>query len=404
MESLTIGITREGKIPVDYRTPLTPSQARKIMDTYPWLKVVCQSSELRCYSDNEYSKLGVQIVERLDQCDVIFGVKEVPIGDLIPDKTYFFFSHTIKKQSYNRALLQSILKNNIRLIDYECLTNPDGKRIIAFGRYAGIVGAYNTIWTFGKRYNLFDVRRARDCFDLEDLKKEYDKIKLPTTKIVITGGGRVAKGAMEVLLGLNIRKVSPANFLIERYDGPVFTQLNSRDYHKRRDGGTFNRFEFFNEPQKYEGDFLKYTRVSDILIACAYWDPKSPVLFRRQDILQPSFEITVIGDVTCDIEGSIPSTKKPATIEDPIYDYNPSQDSVEPALSDEANLTVMAVDNLPCELPRDASNDFGSDLINKIFPHLMGNDSEKIIERATIAKDGSLTDEFKYLQAYVDGK
>lgn len=404
MDHIKIGVIREGKIPVDKRTPLTPEQAQKVNQIYPNIKVVVQSSSVRVFTDEEYQEHGIEVVTNVDDCDILLGVKEVPLDQLIDNKTYLFFSHTIKKQPYNQPLLSSILSRKIRLIDYECLTDEAGKRIIAFGRYAGIVGSFNTLWTFGKRYNLYSVRRPHECYDLEDLKHEYSKIVLPPIKIALTGGGRVSKGAMEVLMGVGIRKVTPHAFLAETFNEPVFTQLNARDYNRRRDDGPFNRVEFYQNPELYESDFEKFTPHADILIAGAFWDPNSPVLFHREDILVDSFNLRVIGDITCDIRGSIPSTIRPTTIEDPIYDYDPSSDEEVGPVSDEANITVMAVDNLPCELSRDASKDFGDELINNVLPSLVQEDTKGIIERATITNAGSLTPAFEYLSDYAEGK
>lgn len=404
MAKTTIGLIREGKIPIDRRVPLTPTQAKTVMARFPDVEVVAERSDIRCYPDQEYAKEGIRLVDSLEECDVILGVKEVPLDLLLPGKTYFFFSHTIKKQPYNRGLLQEILRKNIRLIDYETLTDQTGKRIIAFGRWAGIVGAYNGIWTYGQRYNLFDTRRAYTCFDLDDLWSELGKINLLPIKIVLTGGGRVARGAMEVLMRLGVRKVTSRQFLEEWYDFPVFVQLNARDYNRRKDGEAFSRNGFYRTPQMYEANFIKYATVADILIASAFWDPKAPALFDRQAIVGDDFKISVIADITCDIEGSVPSTKRPSTIEDPLYDYNPCDDQVENPLSDEANITVMAVDNLPCELSRDASASFGNDLAQRVLPELLGDDVAGVIERATIARDGNLTERFSYLQDYVDGR
>lgn len=401
---MKIGLIKEGKIPIDRRVALTPSQAQTAKLQFPDIEIVAQSSDIRCFSDDDYRNAGIEVVDHLDDCDFILGVKEVPIPNLLAEKTYFFFSHTIKKQPYNRNLLQEIIKKRIRLIDYETLTDETGKRIIAFGRWAGIVGAYNGIWTYGKRYNLFHLRRANECFDLKDLKTEFNKVELPPIKIAITGGGRVAKGAIEVLLGMKIRQVTPADYLNEKFDYPVFTQLNTRDYNRRKDGGDFSRKEFYQAAENYEGDFIKYARKTDILIASAFWEPKSPVLFSVKDMIRDDFRIKIIADITCDIEGSIPSTKMATTIEDPIYDYNPSDDEVEKPLTDEGNVTVMAVDNLPCELPRDASESFGNELLNNVLPNLLGKDETKIIDRATITQNGTLTDRYQYLQDYLEGK
>ena len=404
MEKVKLGIIKEGKVPVDKRVPLTPIHAAEIKEKFDNVEVRCQSSNIRCFEDDEYRQNSIDVVNGVEDCDILMGVKEVPIQSLIPNKTYFFFSHTIKEQPYNRALLQAILKNNIRLIDYEVLTDSTGSRIVAFGRYAGIVGAYNGIWAYGQRYKLYDLRRAHECFDLEDLKSEYSKVALPPIKIAVTGGGRVSKGAIEVLNGMGIRRVSPTEFLENYFDEAVYCQLNSRDYNKPKAGGEFQRNEFYESPEKYEGDFLKYAQVADLLIAGAYWDPRAPVLFRREDVMKPDFKIRVIADITCDIEGSIPSTKKPCTIAEPLYDYNPSEDKLESPLSDEGNITVMAVDNLPCELPRNASEDFGRELVDNVLPHLFGNDAEEVIKRATITENGKLTTRYSYLQNYVDGQ
>lgn len=403
MSKIKIGIIKEGKVPIDRRVPVTPAQVEEILKSNPQVQINCQRSDIRCFSDSEYEKAGAGLVDSVSDCDIILGVKEVPVEMLSAGKTHFFFSHTIKKQAYNRSLLQEVLKKRIKLIDWECLTDATGRRLIAFGRYAGIVGAYNGVLTYGKRYNLFNLRPAHTCFDLEDMRQEYSKVKLPPIKIVLTGGGRVAKGAMEVLFGMGIRKVSPADFLTERFNEAVFTQLNSRDYNRRVNGGGFDRDEFYSEPENYESGFLSFAQQADLLIAGAFWDPRAPVLFTKDDMERSSFNIRVVADITCDIEGSIPSTKQPSTIDDPVYDYNPSNDRVEPAFFDEGNISVMAVDNLPCELPRNASEDFGKEFVKSILPNLIGEDQDEIIKRATITKDGQLTGDYHYLQDFVDG-
>jgi len=401
---LKLGIIREDKIPVDKRSPLTPAQCQEVANKFN-VDVKVQKSEVRIFQAEEYLQHGIEVVEDISDCDILLGVKEVPTEKLIEGKTYFFFSHTIKEQEYNRELLQTILEKKIKLVDYECLLDPKtNQRIVAFGRFAGIVGAYNTIWTFGKRYNLFNLRRANECFDLDDMKSEYEKVKLPSIKIAITGGGRVAKGAMEVMYGMDILQVTPYEFLNERFDRPVFAQLNSHTYHVKRDGSPYNRNEFHENPGLYEGDFMKYAKVADVLIAGAFWDPRAPMLFTKEDAMRPEFKIRIIGDITCDIEGSIPSTKKPATIDDPVYDYNPNTDTIEPEFSVESNITVMAVDNLPCELPRDASESFGNELIENVLPHLLEGDTQQVIKNATIAENGQLNDNYKYLQGFVDGE
>ncbi len=401
--SLTrIGLLREGKIPADKRVPFTPAQTEEIEQRFPTAKIVCQKSPVRCFTEEEYKTLSIEVADKLNDCDILMGIKEVPIESLIENKTYLFFSHTIKKQPHNRKLLQAVLKKNIRLIDYEALKDYQGNRLVAFGRFAGIVGAYNGLWTYGKRFNLFSLRRAFECFDVNDLKLELRKVQLPPLKIILTGSGRVGKGAMETLDSSGIRKVSPVDFLSKVYNEAVYTQLSSADYHERIEGGHFNREEFHKHPERYRSQFLKFTTVADLLLAGAFWNPKAPVLFKREDMLSQDFKIKVIADITCDIDGSLPSTKRASSIPDPIYDYDPYADSVKQPLSGENHVTVMAVDNLPCELPRSASEEFGRDLIDKILKPLLVNDSEGIIKRGTIAENGELTEDFKYLQDYVD--
>jgi saccharopine dehydrogenase (NAD+, L-lysine forming) len=399
--TIKIGLIREGKVPPDKRVPFTPLQTEEIEQRYPNVKVVCQQSDIRCFKDSEYKELDIEIAATVDHCDILMGIKEVSVENLIAEKTYLFFSHTIKKQPYNRKLLQEVLKKKIRLIDYEALKDRVGNRLVAFGRYAGIVGAYNGLWTYGKRTNTFAMRRAFECFDVNDLKLELRKVKLPPVKIILTGAGRVGRGSMETLDSAGIRKVNPYDFLHREFDEPVYVQLSSADYHRRKEGGHFNREEFHTNPERYDSYFREYTKVADILMAGAYWNPKAPVLFSREEMLTPDFKIRIIADITCDINGSVPSTKKASSITEPIYDYDPSTDSVQPPLSSEKFFTVMAIDNLPCELPRSASEEFGRDLIDRVLPMLLGDDKEKVIARATIAKDGKLTSYFQYLQDYV---
>lgn len=401
---MKIGLIREGKVPTDKRVPFTPLQAEEIQLRFADIKMLCQESDIRCFDDDEYRAHGIEVKKDVSECDILMGIKEVPVDLLIEGKTYFFFSHTIKKQAYNRKLLQAVLKKKIRLIDYEVLTDRQGNRLVAFGRYAGIVGAYNGLWAYGKRFNLFSLRRAHECFDVNDLKLELRKVKLPPVKIILTGAGRVGKGSMETLDSAGIRKVNPHDFLSRTFQEPVYVQLSSADYHSHKEGRTFNREEFHKHPERYTSHFSDFTKVADILMAGAYWNPKAPVLFTREEMLSPEFRIQVIADITCDIDGSIPSTKRSTTIADPLYDYDASTDSIQPIFTNEKFVTVMAVDNLPCELPRSASEEFGQDLINKVLPVLNNIDEDDIIKRATIAEDGKLTTKYEYLSDYAYGE
>lgn len=399
---LTIGLIREGKTPPDKRVPLTPKKCVEAQASFPGLKIVVQSSAIRSYADQEYRDLGLEVRDDVSACDVLMGVKEVPVDQLIPNKTYLFFSHTVKKQPANRKLLQAVLQKNITLIDYELLTNEHGERIVAFGRYAGIVGAYNGLLTYGRKHNLYDLKPAYQCVDMDDMQEEFFKVKkLPPIKMAVTGSGRVAQGALEVLDRMGIRRVSVYDYLYLDFNEPVYTQLRSSDYNRRRDGRVWDTPDFHRYPEEYESTFGKFLPVTDLLIACAYWHPAAPLLFTEADTQRPDFRINTIADVTCDVNGSVTTTKRSSTIAEPAFDYNPATGALEPAYSRPDNITEMAVDNLPCELPRNASRDFGRQLIDKVLPHLLGDDAEGVIARATIARGGQLTERYQYLADYV---
>jgi alanine dehydrogenase len=402
---MKLGILREGKTPHDNRVPLTPEQCMEVQQKFENVQVVVQSSEVRCFGDEEYLKKGIPVLEDISDCDVMVAVKEVLLSDLFPGKIYFFFSHTIKKQEYNRKLLQTILQKKIQLVDYEVLTDKNGFRIIGFGRFAGLVGAYNGLRALGLCRNIFDLKPAHQCDGLEEMLFQINLVNLPPVKIAFTGDGRVANGVLEVLEFMKIRWLSPEKFVeTVQPKKPVYTQLLPQHYARRKDGSAFNLHHFFKHPEMYENAFLPFAHSTDLLIAAAYWDPKAPVLFTAEDMKQQDFRISVISDITCDIEGSIPSTKRASTITEPFYDYNPETGEPEGPFSSEKNITVQAVDNLPNELPKDASRDFGRNLIDKVFPSLFGKDSDGIIERASVTKDGNLTERFAYLQDFANGR
>lgn len=400
---MRIGIIREGKAPPDKRVPFTPEQCRYINENMPGLEVVVQPSSIRCFTDDEYRNQSITVQEDLSDCDVLMGVKEVPIDELLPGKIYFFFSHTIKMQPYNRKLLQEIVKRGIQLVDYEVLTDRNGMRIIGFGRFAGLVGAYNGFRAYGLRNGLFDLKPAWLCHDMDEMVQQLQKVNLPDIRIVVTGGGRVAGGVLELLDELNIRKLNVEEYLSDsEFAGPVYVQLNPGDYNQHKLGLPFDLLHFYNHPADYVGTFGRYLPITDLLIGAAYWDPKAPVLFTLHDTLKVDFRISVIADITCDIDGSIPTTRRASTIDEPFYDFDPESGEIREPFSSEKHISVMAVDNLPCELPKDASHDFGKNLIEKVLPHLAGSDSEHIIERASITKNGKLTDRFEYLKDYVE--
>jgi len=400
---MKIGIIREGKIPADQRTPFTPEILHEIQKgAGDSLSICVETCSFRCYTDEEYEEQGIEVVSDLSKADVLFGVKEVPIAQLIPEKTYFFFSHTIKKQPRNKSLLQSILAKSIRLIDYELLKNQAGERVVAFGRWAGVVGAYNAFWTYGKKTGLYELRRATACKDLEDLKVELKKVVLPPIKIIVTGSGRVGKGVLEILKVLGIREVEPQKFLTDDFEEAVFTCLSTSDYLRRKSDGGYEKSHFYANPEAYQSHFLPFAEAAEILIAAAYWDPKAPRLFELEAIRSPKFSISVIADITCDIDGSIPTTRRASTILDPVYDVDRDSMQELPPFGKQHSISVMAIDNLPCELPRESSAEFAHQLREWVVPEL-GKDISPILEKATIARDGDLTLEFMYLSDYVSG-
>ncbi|MDJ0680265.1 MAG: NAD(P)-dependent oxidoreductase [Xenococcaceae cyanobacterium MO_167.B52] len=398
---MKVGILREGKIKSDTRVPLTPKQCRYLQTQNPDLEIFVQPSQERCFSDFEYHSQGISVTENLAMCDLLLGVKEVPLSTLLPDKTYLFFSHTIKKQPYNRELLRSILQHKIRLIDYECLRDSSGQRVIAFGRWAGIVGAHNAILTWGLREGKFNLKPMYQCNDWAEAQTHYPNLPLSQIKLVVTGEGRVAHGATEVLDLMKIKRVAPQVFLAKNFNEPVYTQLTVKDMYRRKGQTFFDQIHYYQNPEQYESIFAPYTHTANIMLNGIYWDRRIPVFFSKEDMKGQDFTIRVIADVTCDIapNSSIPSTIRASSIEEPIYGYDPIlEQETKPFQS--GCIDVMAVDNLPNELPRDASEDFGNQLISKVWTELNQTNSRMIYE-ATITVDGDLNQPYEYLRDYV---
>lgn len=403
MNQVKLGIIREGKVPPDKRVPLTPKQCKLVEMKFPQVKVLVQESPIRAFRDEEYEAEGIEVVSDLSDCDIIMGVKEVNIGDLIPGKKFMFFSHTIKKQPYNRNLLRAILDKKIQLIDYEVLKSKENKRIIGFGRYAGIVGAYNGIRAYGEKMNLFHLKPANECSGRKAMEEELHNVTFPADmKLVLTGFGRVGYGAREIMDLLPFTEVSPEEFLTEKFDTPVYTHLEIEDYYRRKDGKPFVKSEFYSTPEIYESSFGRYSEAADIYIACHFWSNKSPYILTAADLASDKNKIQVVADVSCDIQGPIASTLRASKIADPFYGYDPKTGQ-ECDWKEAGCITVMAVDNLPCELPKDASEDFGNELIKSVFPHLFGDDPDNIIGRGSETDlNGNLTTYFAYLNDYVN--
>lgn len=397
-----IGLLKEGKIPPDNRVALTPAQCKWLQKAFPGLKILVQSSPHRCFSDREYERAGIEVTGNLKDCDILFGIKEVPFDDLLPDKTYLFFSHTRKKQVHNQRLLQTILQKKITLIDYECMEHEDGQRIIGFGFFAGIVGAHNGMMAYGERTGSFHLERVYKQKDFKQLIHSYFGVKLPNIKIAVTGSGRVAHGILEIMNLMEVVEVEKEEYVSREFSYPVYVQLKGADLYKHLKDGSYNREHFHNHAEEYDCIFDQYIPFTDILMNGVFWDVNVPRLFKIKRVSDPDFRIRVIADVTDDTNGSVPINFGDQTIENPVYGVDRfSFEKTPPYQLD--SVDIMAVGNLPNELPRDASKYFGEQLIKYILPDLLTN-SSRVIEEATIAKKGNLTKRFEYLRDYAEGK
>ncbi|MEO8733223.1 MAG: NAD(P)-dependent oxidoreductase [Flavobacteriales bacterium] len=393
-----IGIIREGKQPPDRRTPLTPKQCHEV--SLQGIDIAVQRSPARAYTDAEYTAQSVRVTGDLTDRDLIIGVKEVPLEMLMAEKAYLMFSHTIKKQPHNAKLLRTVLDRRITLIDHELLTDAKGNRVLAFGKWAGVVGAYNAIRAWQATHGGPALKPAHDCHDRIEMDQELAAFPIPKDlRIVITGTGRVGHGAMETLDRVGFTKTSPEEFLTKEFDGPVYTLLGSEDLYRRNDGKPFDRAAFHDDPRDHHADFLPYVRHANIYMACHFWDARGPKILTADNLRDPKRTLQVVADVSCDIGGPVDSTLRASTIAEPFFGYDIAT-GTECAVGKSGSITVMSVDNLPCELPRDSSKTFGRDLMERVLPNLTGEDREGMIARATIAKDGKLTEHYAYLADY----
>ncbi len=400
---MKFGILKERKIPVDRRVVFTPEELVRLKTEHNDAEIFVESSDIRVFSDDKYSDLGLQVSTDLSNCDVLFGVKEVPVEALISNKKYFFFSHTIKKQPFNRKLLVAILEKNIELYDHETIVDEKNRRLIGFGRYAGIVGAYNGFRAFGIKFELFNLPKAETLNSKDDLIFKLKRQTLPPIKIVLTGHGKVGNGAKEILLGIKIKEVSVENFLSKIYSEPVFVQIDVLDYNKRLDGKVIDNNDFYKNPSEYISDFERFTKVSDIFMAGHFHANESPNILTQEMLLAADCKIKVVADISCDVNGPIACTIKASTIAEPMFGYLPSENK-EVLYTHPGAIVVMSVDNLPCELPKDASEGFGEMFMEHVIPAFFNDDKDGILARAKMTENGKLTERFKYLQDYVDGK
>lgn len=395
---LKIGLIKEGKIPSDNRVALTPAHCKFINKTQVSLTVVVQRSDSRCYSDREYKMAGIELRDDLSDCDILLGIKEVPLEMLIPNKTYLFFSHTKKLQPYNQKLIKEIIAKKITLIDYECLEHEDGKRIIGFGFFAGVVGAHNGMMAYGNKTGTFHLDRVNSNKSFNDLIHTYFGLHLPPIKIAVTGSGRVAHGVLEIMNLLGIHEVEPEDFLEKEFPYPVYVHLKGRDLYIHKETGIYNRNDFHNNPSNYNCTFHKYISQTDILMNGIYWDHDIPRLFEKEDLKNPNFQIKTIADITDDMYGSVPCNLGDSTIDDPVYGVDKfTFEKTAPYLPD--TIDMMSVGNLPNELPRDASRYFGQQLIKYVLKDLTDGNSS-IIDKATIVKNGILTEHYSYMKEY----
>lgn len=399
---MKFGIIKERKNPPDRRVVFSPNELTKLKQLYPEASVEVESSDIRIFSDTQYKSMGITVTEDVSNCDVLFGVKEVPVENLIPNKSYFFFSHTIKKQPYNRKLLQAILEKNIDLYDHETIVDEHNRRLIGFGKYAGMVGVYNGIRAFGIKFELFKLPLAETLAGKDAMIAQLKRITMPALKFVITGTGKVGSGAKEILDAIKVKEITVDNYLTKKYAQAVYVQLDVLEYNKRIDGQVIDFKDFVEHPDQYVSDFEKFTKVSDIYFAGHFHASGAPMILTREMLNASDCKLKVVADISCDVKGPIACTLRSSTIADPIYGYFPLEDR-EVEVFHPAAVTVMAVDNLPCEIPKDASEGFGEQFMEYVIPAFFNGDKDGILQRAKITENGKLTERFSYLQDYVNG-
>jgi len=395
---ITLAVLREDRID-ENRAPLSPTQVSIVLNKFSNTKIIVQPSNRRCFNDEDYEKAGAQVTDDLSSADIIFGVKEVDISALINDKTYLFFSHTSKVRQYigqtikdkaiiyKKKLLKEIIKKKITLIDYENIReiSGDGYRYLGFGRFAGIIGTYNTLNLYLKLFSKNPLARAFEINNYKEIKKLISNQNFNKIKILVTGSGRASKGAIELLKHANIKQVSINDYLNNKYDKAVFCNISAKKHIEKKNGKEISKVK-------------NYLLDTDMFIACHYWEPKFPKLFYSNQINEFK-NLKIIGDITCDINGSIPTTIRSTSIAKPYYsiDINTMK---EIDLSDK-DIAVMAVDNLPSELPLEASEEFGSSVISEVLPSLINKDDGRI-NRATTASNGKFFKNFAYLNDFIN--
>jgi alanine dehydrogenase len=431
-----IGIRHEDRYAMERRAPLTPRHVERLIRNKK-LDIIVQYSEKRVFTEEEYVKAGAKMARDLKKCGVIFGVKEMPISFFEEDKTYVFFSHVIKGQPYNMPMLKKMMEMRCNLIDYEKIVDEQSKRLIFFGRYAGLSGMINSLWSLGLRLKeaglktpFQHIKQAHTYASLEDAKKAISAVgqeiaenglpeELRPFTVAFTGYGNVSGGAQEILGLLPIKEISPEKLLALKRRSRLPNNLIYKVVFKEQDlvehiepETEFDLQDYYTNPQDYRSVFDKYVPYMDMLINCIYWDSRYPRLITK-DYMQKLFakgtpRLKVIGDISCDVNGSVEFTEKATEIEDPIFVYHPETREYEMGHKGDGIL-VMAVDILPSELPRDSSNGFADVLINFVKPIAdcdFNEDFEDLdlprpIKKGLILHKGKFTPDFEYLEEFV---
>ena len=402
---MRIALIKETKTPVDNRVALAPKQVAELNKKYPQHQIIVQASDIRAFSDDEYRAEGVEVKNDVRDCDILFGIKEAKIESLIPNKHYFFFGHIAKMQEYNRPLLQAFMQKHITFCDYEYLVDDNNIRVCAFGWWAGVVGVYYTLRGYGLKHKLFELPKPGRGFTKEQLLESLKSIALPKVKLLVTGAGRVSHGAQHVLENIGAHRMTEEEYLSDASVNTLsYCVVDADRLVKRKDGAAFSWDDFTDHAKEYESDFMRWAKKTDMLICAHFWGPEAPVYLSEEDLRNKDMRIRMIGDVTCDIKGSIKSTVRSSTHDEPYFDYNPTTEAEEKAFSSDHNISVMAVDTCPNALAMDTSEYFGSMLMKHVFEPLLKGEHSDVIDRSMILKEGNLTPRFEYLKDFAQGK
>ncbi len=428
---MIIGIREEDKSIFERRVAITPDVVKELVSQ--GFKVIVEPSSHRIFPDSEFEKAGAELKKDLSEAKVIFGVKEVPKEKLMPEKTYVFFSHTIKGQSYNMPMLRKILELKDTLIDYEKITDDKGRRLIFFGKFAGFAGAIDALHLLGQKLksegesNIFEsVKRAYDYPSLKDAKEEISKLKNKIEKgelpkslkpfiIGFAGYGNVSKGAQEILDLLGPKEITPEELLNGKYKKDGIYKVVFKEEHMvdpKEDGYEFELYDYYNNPEKYRGVFSRYLPHLNLLVNAIYWEERYPRIVTKEDMKklwkEGNKKLKIIADISCDIEGAVEFTFECGEPDKPSLVYEPLKNSYHLGVEGDGPAVLM-VDILPSELPKEASEYF-SHVLREFIPDIVKADYsvsfEELnlpapIKRAVIAHGGELTPDYKYIENYL---